>query len=47
MRDIIWLNTRKANSHRHISTEKAIRLVREAKAKGNHVTAEVTPHHLH
>lgn len=30
----------------HISTEQSVRLVREAKARGQHVTAEVTPHHL-
>ncbi len=30
----------------HISTEGAIRLVREAKARGVRVTCEVTPHHL-
>lgn len=30
----------------HISTRKSIELVRQAKAKGLKVTAEVTPHHL-
>jgi dihydroorotase len=30
----------------HVSTAGAVRLVREAKARGLHVTAEVTPHHL-
>jgi dihydroorotase len=30
----------------HISTAGAVRLVREAKARGVRVTAEVTPHHL-
>lgn len=30
----------------HISTEQSVRLVREAKARGQKVTAEVTPHHL-
>ena len=30
----------------HISTEQSVRLVREAKARGQNVTAEVTPHHL-
>lgn len=30
----------------HISAEQSVRLVREAKARGQKVTAEVTPHHL-
>lgn len=30
----------------HISTEQSVRLVREAKSRGQKVTAEVTPHHL-
>ncbi|MFD1426680.1 dihydroorotase [Kroppenstedtia sanguinis] len=30
----------------HISAESSLRLVREAKARGQRVTAEVTPHHL-
>jgi dihydroorotase len=30
----------------HVSTAGAVRLVRDAKARGLHVTAEVTPHHL-
>lgn len=30
----------------HISTAQSVRLVREAKARGQKVTAEVTPHHL-
>lgn len=30
----------------HISTEASVRLVREAKERGQRVTAEVTPHHL-
>ncbi len=30
----------------HISTQKSVQLVREAKAEGIPVTAEVTPHHL-
>ncbi|OYD06642.1 dihydroorotase [Paludifilum halophilum] len=30
----------------HISAEASVRLVREAKARGQRVTAEVTPHHL-
>ncbi len=31
----------------HLSTAGAVRLVRDAKARGLPVTAEVTPHHLH
>lgn len=30
----------------HMSTEQSVRLVREAKARGQKVTAEVSPHHL-
>lgn len=30
----------------HISTKESVRLVRDAKRAGIHVTAEVTPHHL-
>lgn len=30
----------------HISTKESVQLVREAKQRGVHVTAEVTPHHL-
>jgi dihydroorotase len=30
----------------HVSTAGAVRLVRDAKVRGLHVTAEVTPHHL-
>jgi dihydroorotase len=30
----------------HVSTAGAVRLVRDAKTRGLHVTAEVTPHHL-
>jgi len=30
----------------HVSSAESVRLIREAKAKGIHVTAEVTPHHL-
>ncbi|TCS94601.1 dihydroorotase [Hazenella coriacea] len=30
----------------HISTEQSVRLVREAKARGQQVTTEVSPHHL-
>jgi dihydroorotase len=30
----------------HISTEGSVRLIREAKKRGVHVTSEVTPHHI-
>ncbi|PWF99688.1 dihydroorotase [Levilactobacillus bambusae] len=30
----------------HVSTAKSVQLIRQAKAAGVHVTAEVTPHHL-
>jgi len=47
MRDIILAEYTKSKIHiAHISTKKAVKLVREAKAKGIHVTAEVTPHHF-
>jgi dihydroorotase len=46
-RDILLNERIKARYHvAHISTKGAARLVREAKARGIPVTAEVTPHHL-
>jgi dihydroorotase len=46
-RDILLAELTGAHLHvAHISTAGAVRLVREAKARGVHVTAEVTPHHL-
>jgi dihydroorotase len=46
-RDIILAELTGAHLHiAHISTAGAVRLVREAKARGVRVTAEVTPHHL-
>ena len=30
----------------HTTTARGVALIREAKARGVHVTAEVTPHHL-
>ncbi len=30
----------------HVSTKESVRIIREAKAAGVHVTAEVSPHHL-
>jgi dihydroorotase len=46
-RDIILAELTGAHLHiAHISTAGAVRLVRDAKARGIRVTAEVTPHHL-
>ncbi|PWZ65115.1 dihydroorotase, partial [Staphylococcus pseudintermedius] len=30
----------------HVSTKESVRVIRDAKRAGIHVTAEVTPHHL-
>jgi dihydroorotase len=46
-RDIVLAELTGAHVHlAHLSTAGAIRLVRDAKARGVRVTAEVTPHHL-
>ncbi|HEX7788688.1 MAG TPA: dihydroorotase [Methylomirabilota bacterium] len=46
-RDIILAELTGAHLHiAHISTAGSVRLVREARARGVRVTAEVTPHHL-
>ncbi|MGH7391915.1 MAG: dihydroorotase [Candidatus Rokuibacteriota bacterium] len=46
-RDIILAELTGAHVHiAHLSTAGAVRLVREARARGVRVTAEVTPHHL-
>ena len=46
-RDLQLLQQTTARYHvQHISTAKAAQLIREAKAQGVRVTAEVTPHHL-
>ncbi len=46
-RDIILAELTGAHVHiAHLSTAGAVRLVRDAKARGLRVTAEVTPHHL-
>jgi dihydroorotase len=46
-RDILLAELTGAHVHlAHLSTAGGVRLVREAKARGVHVTAEVTPHHL-
>jgi dihydroorotase len=47
MRDIILAEYTKGHIHiAHISSKRAVQLVREAKARGIQVTAEVTPHHF-
>jgi len=46
-RDILLAELTGAHVHiAHLSTAGAVRLVRDAKARGLRVTAEVTPHHL-
>jgi dihydroorotase len=46
-RDIVLAELTGAHVHiAHLSTAGAVRLVREGKARGVRVTAEVTPHHL-
>ncbi|HSB78231.1 MAG TPA: dihydroorotase [Candidatus Methylomirabilis sp.] len=46
-RDILLAELTGSHYHvAHISTEEAVRLVREAKAKGLHVTCEAAPHHF-
>ena len=46
-RDILLAELTGAHVHiAHVSTAGAVRLVREGKARGVRVTAEVTPHHL-
>ncbi len=46
-RDIVLAELTGAHVHiAHISTAGAVRMVRDAKARGVRVTAEVTPHHL-
>ncbi|NWF91023.1 MAG: dihydroorotase, partial [Ignavibacteriaceae bacterium] len=47
MRDIIVAEYTRGIIHiAHISTKKSVQLVREAKAKGIKISAEVTPHHF-
>lgn len=46
-RDIVLANSVKAKLHIcHVSAEGSVRQVRDAKARGEAVTAEVTPHHF-
>jgi len=47
MRDILMAEYTGGKVHiAHISSKRAVELVRDAKAKGINVTAEVTPHHF-
>ena len=46
-RDVMLAEYAGAHVHvAHISSARAVQIVREAKARGVHVTTEVTPHHL-
>jgi dihydroorotase len=46
-RDVLLAEYVRARYHvAHVSTEGSVRILREAKARGISVTAEVTPHHL-
>ena len=46
-RDIIVAETEKKHIHLcHVSTRGGVQLIREAKARGVHVTAETTPHYI-
>ncbi|WP_026674348.1 dihydroorotase [Alkalihalobacterium bogoriense] len=46
-RDVLLAEAANAHYHVcHISTKESVRVVRDAKKAGIHVTAEVTPHHL-
>jgi dihydroorotase len=46
-RDLMLAELTGAHLHvAHVSTAAAVALIREARARGVHVTAEVTPHHL-
>jgi dihydroorotase len=46
-RDVLLAETTRARYHvAHVSSLGAVRILREAKARGLSVTAEVTPHHL-
>ena len=46
-RDVLLAETAGCHYHVcHVSTKESVRVIRDAKAAGIHVTAEVTPHHL-
>ena len=47
VRDLMLADQTKCKLHvAHLSTEKSVKLIKEAKENGINVTAEVTPHHL-
>jgi dihydroorotase len=47
VRDLMLAEQTKCKLHvAHLSTEKSVKLIKEAKENGINVTAEVTPHHL-
>ncbi|GAF16453.1 LOW QUALITY PROTEIN: dihydroorotase [Bacillus sp. JCM 19046] len=46
-RDVLLAEAAGAHYHVcHVSTKESVRVIRDAKKRGIHVTAEVTPHHL-
>src|SRR5699024_3270690 len=46
-RDVLLAEAAGAHYHVcHVSTKESVRVIRDAKKAGIHVTAEVTPHHL-
>lgn len=46
-RDVLLAEAAKCHYHVcHVSTKESVRVIRDAKKAGIHVTAEVTPHHL-
>ena len=46
-RDVLLAEAANCHYHVcHVSTKESVRAIRDAKAAGIHVTAEVTPHHL-
>ena len=47
LRDVLLAEAAHCHYHVcHVSTKESVRAIRDAKAAGIHVTAEVTPHHL-
>src|SRR5699024_5750984 len=46
-RDVLLADTAGCHYHVcHVSTKESVRVIRDAKKAGIHVTAEVTPHHI-
>lgn len=46
-RDLLFAEKSGAHVHvQHVSTERGVEMIAEAKARGVHVTAEATPHHM-